>query len=167
MRRVTWEADEGDALRRIDALVESLPAADEPYWVAVEIMGVASEALVTSIRACQHYEIWAALTDRYELKSDERPQAVAAIRRAAAEWLGVKDDPVASDEYFDQWLYEILGYRRTVPKGWILVVEELSAGVYRVHAEDRHGRSVTRKGTDLETLKHEVGQQAFALEAAA
>ena len=107
---MTSDADEGDTLRRIDELVATVSNADEPYWVAVEIMGVAGEALVTSVVACHHYRMWAALTDRYELEPDERPDAVADIRRAAMEWLVVKDDPAGRDCYFVRWLYDVLGY---------------------------------------------------------
>jgi hypothetical protein len=69
------DANEAEALRRVDALIESLPAADEPYWVGVDVMGAASDALVTSLTASHHYRVWAALTDRYELKPHERAEA--------------------------------------------------------------------------------------------
>ena len=86
--------------------------ADEPYRVAVEVSNAASEALLTSLTACQHYRTWAALEDWDELTPDERPEAVAAMRRAATQWLIVKEDAAARERYFDDWLYDVLGYRR-------------------------------------------------------
>lgn len=106
------DADEAVMLRRADALVATLPAASEPYWVATEIMAAVSGALITSLTACHLYRMWAALTDWYELKPDERPEAVATMRRAATEWLEVKDDPAVRGEYFDRWLHDELGYSR-------------------------------------------------------
>lgn len=106
------DADEAGALRRVDVLIESLVEADEPYWVAIEVMGAASDALVTSRTASHHYRMWAALTDRYELEPNERAKAVADMQRAASEWLRIKDDSDARERYFDKWLYDRLGYER-------------------------------------------------------
>lgn len=105
-------ADEDETIRRVDDLIETLPEADDPYWVAIEVMGAASEALVTSRTAVHQYRLWAALTDRYELRPNERREAVADMRRAALEWLEVKDDPDARARYFETWLYDVLGYER-------------------------------------------------------
>jgi hypothetical protein len=75
--------------------------------VASDIGDTASEALVTSITACHHYRMWRELTDWYELKPDERSQAVAAMRRAATDWLSVKDDAAAQERYFERWRAEL------------------------------------------------------------
>jgi len=106
------DANDAEALRRVDGLIELLTAADEPYWLAVNVMGAARDALVTSLTACHHYRIWAALTDRYELKPDERPEAVAQMQRAALEWLAASDDAAARERYFDKWLFDVLGFER-------------------------------------------------------
>lgn len=42
------------------------------------------------------------------------------------------------------------------PSGWAVHVEETSAGVYRVRAEDVWGRAVELSGTDLEALRAEA-----------
>lgn len=106
------DADEAETLRRVNALVESLAEADEPYRVAVEVIGAASGAAATSITASHHYRVWAALTDRYELKPDAWAEAVADMQRAALEWLGTEDNPDARARYFDKWLHDVLGYER-------------------------------------------------------
>jgi hypothetical protein len=64
---------------RVDELIESLPTADEAYWIAVGVSNAASGALVTSITACDRYHLWSGLTDWYELKPDDRAAAVAAM----------------------------------------------------------------------------------------
>ena len=97
------DADEAETLAKVDALVESLPSADEPYCTAIRVAGAASDALITSLIACDLYHLWSGLADWYELKPDDREAAVAAMRRAATEWLTVKEEPAARAAYFDNW----------------------------------------------------------------
>jgi hypothetical protein len=97
------DADEAETLAKVDALLESLLTANEPYWTAVEVMSAASDALITSLTACDLYRLWSGLTDWYELKPDDRAAAVAAMRRAATEWQAVKDELAARDAYFKNW----------------------------------------------------------------
>jgi hypothetical protein len=78
--------------------------ADDPYWAATDIAAAASDGLTISLSASHHYAIWSELTDWYELKPDERPAAVAAMRRAAAEWLAAKDDAERRTKYFESWV---------------------------------------------------------------
>lgn len=104
---MTSDADEAETLGRVDAIIETLPTADEPYCVANAVAGAASDALVTSITACRHYELWMGLTDWYELKPSETSEAVAAMRRAASEWLSVRDDPAEQQRYFERWRFEL------------------------------------------------------------
>lgn len=94
---------EDEALRRIDEAIASLLNASDTYWAAVAIASAASDGLMHSGLACDHYAIWSELTDWYELKPDERSAAVAAMQRAAAEWLTAKDDD-AQRTYFQRWL---------------------------------------------------------------
>jgi len=57
-----------------------------------------------SVRASRVYELWAGLTDRYELAPDEeRRETEALMRRAASGWLAVNQDSVAPDTYLDRW----------------------------------------------------------------
>jgi hypothetical protein len=105
-RRVT-DADEAETLARIDVLARSLPNADEPYWIAVDVASAASDALVTSLIACDLYQLWTGLTDWYELKPNDRPAAVAAMCRAATGWADVKDKPAARKAYFKSWSDEL------------------------------------------------------------
>ncbi|WP_354700805.1 hypothetical protein DSM112329_01096 [Paraconexibacter sp. AEG42_29] len=37
------------------------------------------------------------------------------MRKAADEWLMVKDDPAARAAYLDGWMYDVCGYRRDAP----------------------------------------------------
>ena len=46
-----------------------------------------------------------------------------------------------------------------VPNGWTLHLEETSAGVYRLRAEDVRGRTVELSGTDPEALRTEAMRQ--------
>jgi hypothetical protein len=42
------------------------------------------------------------------------------------------------------------------PPGWVIRVEEASAGVYRVRAEDAQGRAVELSGTDPDMLRRQA-----------
>jgi hypothetical protein len=120
--------------------------------------------MVTSVEVTHGYLIWAALTDRWELKPEERAEAAVEMRQAATEWLPVKDGSTSRETYLDRWMYEICGYERDVPKGWTLVVEQRADGTYRADAADRQGRSVTATEPDLDAVRSAVRQRSFALE---
>jgi hypothetical protein len=86
--------------------------AGEPYEVACEVMGCAVNYLTESMVACRLYQIWAALTDRFDLRPTERDDARAEMRSAAAGWSAAKDESGERDAYLDHWQYDILGYKR-------------------------------------------------------
>jgi hypothetical protein len=86
--------------------------AREPYEAALEVMGCAVDYLTESTVASRLYQIWAALTDRFDLRPTERDDACAEMRSAAAGWLAAKDEPGRRDAYLDHWQYDILSYRR-------------------------------------------------------
>jgi hypothetical protein len=46
---------------------------------------------------------------------------------------------------------------------WIVAIDETAAGTYRVHVEDRLGRSVELTGRDLEALRAEALRQVASL----
>lgn len=46
------------------------------------------------------------------------------------------------------------------PAGWEFQIDEVSAGVYRVHGVDAAGRSVEATGTDPERLLEKCRQDA-------
>jgi hypothetical protein len=51
------------------------------------------------------------------------------------------------------------------PTDWIINIEETSAGVYRVYAEDVRGRTVELSGTDPAALRIEALRQIGLLQA--
>jgi len=56
--------------------------------------------------------LWGSLTDWVQSKPHETPEAEAAMRRAAREWLEVSRDKLRWRRYFDRWLYDEMGYAR-------------------------------------------------------
>jgi hypothetical protein len=60
--------------------------------------------------------MWSALTEWYELKPDERPEAVATMRRAAEEWLVIAADSEARDAYLARWMFDMLGLDRRIQR---------------------------------------------------
>ncbi len=96
----------------LDRAIGAVATAKDPYEAAVSVSGVAGEHLVTSVVASRLYQIWRELEDRWELKPDERAEALALMRRAATEWLAVKDHATPRSSYLDHWQYEVCGYKR-------------------------------------------------------
>ena len=109
-------ADEAETLATVNALAASLVTSDEPYWIAKSVGDAASDALVSSLIACDVYHLWRGLTDWYELKPSDRPAAVAAMRQAASDWAVVNDEPAARAAYFERWSDD-LGRLQLLP-GW-------------------------------------------------
>ena len=98
--------------RRLNALMAKIASAREPYWLGIEVSGCLYDAIVTSADASRVYQVWGELTDRYELRPEERAETDALMRRAANEWLSVESNAAARDEYLDRWQYDICGHER-------------------------------------------------------
>jgi hypothetical protein len=106
------EAQEAAMWERLDSLMAQIATANEPYWLGTEVLGCVVDAITVSATANSVYLIWASLTDRYELKVAERPEAEAEMARAASEWLATTNDAAARERYLDHWRYDICGYER-------------------------------------------------------
>jgi hypothetical protein len=100
--------------QELDRRIAAVVTAKDPYQAALKVTSSATDFLVTSVVTSRLYQIWAALQDRIELKLDEEPEGVTAIRRAASEWLAAKDDSATRETYLNHWQYDVLGYRRPV-----------------------------------------------------
>ena len=96
----------------LDQRIAAVASAANPYEAALNVSGCAADYLVSSVTASRLYQIWAALQDWFELKPGEQADALAAMRRAASEWLPARDDPIACQAYLDHWQYDVLGYKR-------------------------------------------------------
>jgi hypothetical protein len=82
--------------------------AEEPYLLGTEVGGCVLDEIVKSVVASRVYRLWGGLTDMYELRPEARRETEALMRRAATEWLAVRDDDAARDKYFDRWLYHVV-----------------------------------------------------------
>ena len=60
---------------------------------------------------------WGGLTDWVERRPDERDEAERSMLEAAQAWLDVEHDDTRRIEYFDHWLYEVIGYERPATRG--------------------------------------------------
>jgi hypothetical protein len=104
---------------RLMAQIAACTDDEQTYWLAIDVSSRdclgSSDAMENSAEATTGYLIWAELTDRWELKPDERADAAIEMREAASEWLRVKDDTEARAAYLDHWMYEICGYARRAP----------------------------------------------------
>jgi hypothetical protein len=84
-----------------------------PYRAGLRIWGTAMRHANASEEVMwPMWLLWGALTDWIEVKPEETPQAEAAMRRAAQEWLAVPDETEAQRAYFERWLYQEMGYER-------------------------------------------------------
>lgn len=153
-----------DTMPEVDALIAQIPSADEPYQLACEVAVAATGATKSAEIAWNVYLVWAGLTDVWEEKQHPDPDAL--IREAAAEWLAAETE-AERHECLDRWKHEILGYERTVPKGWSLVVDQQPDGSYVAHAEDPSGaHALDAVASDLESVWAVIKQQSFAVEEA-
>jgi hypothetical protein len=117
------EASVPAAWGRFDELMMLIAACrddEQTYWLGSDVSSRdclgSSDAMVASTDVTHGYLIWAALTDRWELKPVEQAEAARAMREAASEWLTVKDDTTTRRAYLDRWMYEICGYKRDNPE---------------------------------------------------
>jgi hypothetical protein len=97
---------------RLDELMVQVASADEPYGLGGEVCGCVLSAVASSVDASRVYQVWAELTDRYELRPDERGETEELMRRAAREWLAASHEEAARERYLDHWLYDVCGYQR-------------------------------------------------------
>lgn len=108
---------------RLDELMVQIASAGEPYAIATEVGGCVLDAITESVAASRVYQVWAKLTDRYELRPDERGETEAVMREAAREWLAVKHDDAARDRYLDHWVDDD-------PQNWRLDVPQACVDLY-------------------------------------
>jgi hypothetical protein len=89
----------------------------DPYSLAFDLYRAAMSSVAPEGRdgaqAYGLYMLFGALTDWVENKPAERPEAEAAMQRAAKDWIAVRDaDEPEWRAYFDRWLYDEMGYKR-------------------------------------------------------
>lgn len=108
------ESNADEMLQALDAAIGTVARADEPYWPATELAGLASSLMTEFGVAYRLWCIWTALTDRYELKPEERPEALAAMDRAAGEWMTIATGDAAREEYLERWMFDELGLDRKI-----------------------------------------------------
>ena len=93
------------------------------YRAGVDFMGLAIKEMSSRVRNLTNappgglYLIWEALTDKWNAASEGSAERVPALRRmkcAAAEWLALPDSCEDRTGYVDRWVYEELGFKRTV-----------------------------------------------------
>ena len=101
--------DEADWSDQLDERIAAVAQGTDPYSAALAVMGCAVNRLDASVVASRVYQVWAALTDRYELRPEARPEAISDMKRAANEWLAASGDPSTREAYLDHWQYEVLG----------------------------------------------------------
>jgi hypothetical protein len=90
-----------------DACARLLQAdSHDVYWRAVDVMSLLGLALADDAPG-RLYVVWGALTDRWELNTENRSDAEELMRDAARELLMVGDDALELDRYMRRW-YERL-----------------------------------------------------------
>jgi hypothetical protein len=101
-----------DGRAELDGRIAAVATARNPYWPALQVMGGAVDYLVSSVIASRLYQVWGALTDRYELQPEGRSETLSEMKRAANEWLAARHSRTAREAYLDHWQYEVLGCPR-------------------------------------------------------
>ena len=70
---------------RLDQLMAQIAHAKEPYTLGTQVGECVLDAITESVIASRTYQLWAGLTDRYELRPGERGETEVLMRRAASE----------------------------------------------------------------------------------
>ncbi len=114
--------DEKDWPSELDELIDEVGTADDPYEAALRVQGCAVNYLTESVVASRLYQIWASLTDAFDLQPVEHPLvhhrtggrdgALADMRRASSEWRPARDDALSRQTYLNHWQYDVCGYQR-------------------------------------------------------
>ena len=102
------EPPAAESWERFDHLMAQITTENEPYRLGIDALGCLSDALTRSPVVDRAYRLWGELTDRYELRPEERGATEALMRHAASEWTAAQDD-AARGRYLDRWLYEVCG----------------------------------------------------------
>ena len=101
-------------LEELGAAIAAVGGADEPYWAAEDVRALASSSMTEFGVSYRVWWMWSALADWYELNPQQRPEALAAMRRAADEWIDVAADENARDAYLQRWMFDVLGLDRSI-----------------------------------------------------
>jgi hypothetical protein len=73
--------DERDWPEELDERIAAVATADNSYEAGLQVMGCAVDYLTTPVIASRLYQVWGDLTDRFELKPDERTEALDAMKQ--------------------------------------------------------------------------------------
>jgi hypothetical protein len=100
----------------VDRLAQQLlSGSGAEYEAGMDLMGHAMTYVETEPAAVSLYLIWGHLTDQIDgpgYTPEREASTIAAMRRAASQWLATKVSPSGIDEYLDHWRYDECGYER-------------------------------------------------------
>jgi hypothetical protein len=111
-----------EALASVRSLcVELVEGGRPPYDVGRDIWGIAFAHANEARSLWGHWVLWGSLTDWVEVEPTSIEQAQwreraggpeKAMRDAAQGWLDVEASQTGRDDYFEHWLYEVIGHQR-------------------------------------------------------
>jgi hypothetical protein len=109
--------DISDDLSEIDVDVSSIVASDsdDVYEAGVRIWSRSFGNAAGRWEWWPLWLLWGALTDMVDGPQDDPIRGNQLMKQAAAEWTRTPTTDEARKEYFDRWLYEILGHARPQP----------------------------------------------------
>lgn len=96
-----------ETTQRLADIIARLQESEQPGRLASEVMGALVDSLTVSVVASRLYMIWARLSDFYDLRPDQRANAVRLILGAAGEWLQVAQEQAGCDAYLTHWDAEL------------------------------------------------------------
>jgi uncharacterized protein YuzE len=93
--------------QRLRELTARIQLSDQIVEPLSEILGCLTDSLDGSLVASRLYTMWAELSDFYDLRSDQRVNAVTLIRGAARDWSQVAAGNMGCEEYLAHWNTEL------------------------------------------------------------
>jgi hypothetical protein len=94
---------ENDWLVEVNARIEEVATAGEPYDAVGEVIAYVNEPMIESWLANELWFVWIELEDDFELRPEERVETIAEMRRASREWVEARGDAEALHAYLNEW----------------------------------------------------------------
>jgi hypothetical protein len=84
----------------------------DPYDAGMRLLGASTARVGEAWFSHPLWLLWGGLTDIVDGPADDRVRGDALMVAAASEWLDTPNSDDARRDYFDRWLYDVLGYQR-------------------------------------------------------
>ena len=102
-----------DEFRAIERDLAAIAAGEvDPYDAGMRVLSASIPRTAEGASWHALWLLWGGLTDIVDGPANDRVRGDALMVAAASEWLEIPNSDDARRDYFDRWLYDVLGYSR-------------------------------------------------------